>query len=145
MREITGDLFDSGAAILAHGVNIRGAMAGGIAAAFARRWPALEWSYRQTCLEGRLRVGEVFYWQAPNGPLIANVATQDDPGPCARMPWLVSGLSHVLGVADGLGVATVAIPRIGCGIGGLSWKEVSWAIQQLEPDYCARFDVYSLP
>lgn len=142
MRDIEGDLFTSKARIIGHGVNTQGVMGAGIAVQFKKRWPDMYTAYREACLNEWLKPGEVFWWTTDDGLTIANIASQMYPGPNAKVEWLAQGLTEV---ADRAGRRTIAIPRIGAGIGGLKWEEVSWTIKQIERNRFAQFDVYWLP
>lgn len=120
----TGDLFTSDAPALAHGVNTTGTMAGGIAAQFAQRWPGILGGYQFQCYTGALEPGEIQVYEAPNGPLVYNLATQRFPGADARLHWITSALANMRAHMQVRGLDRVAMPRIGCGIGGLNWQDV---------------------
>lgn len=130
--ERQGDLFESTAGAYAHGVNTAGVMGAGIAAGFRDRYPDMYELYRAQCTLGGLRPGSVLEWHDPGGDRwIYNVASQDHPGPHARLDWLVDGFADAMDHADIHGVNTIAIPRIGCGIGGLLWTDVRPALAGL--------------
>lgn len=82
-----GDLFDSEAAALGHGVNVDGLMGAGIAATFARTFPRLLLEYRAACRSEALQAGGMFPWRAPDGRWVYNLASQDRPGRRARLDW----------------------------------------------------------
>ena len=118
----TGDLFTSTAPALAHGVNIDGVMGGGIARLFADRYPAMKARYVTVCRAGKLVPGGVFAWDG--APFIYNLASQDRPGPNAHIGWLESSLTLMVADAAQRGFDRVALPQIGCGIGGLDYADV---------------------
>lgn len=73
---VKGDLFfarDLDA--LAHGCNCVGAMGKGIATEFRRRFPAMYTEYKQRCLRGQFRLGDVFMW-TDGTTTIFNLGTQ---------------------------------------------------------------------
>lgn len=121
----TGDLFTTEAPALAHGVNIRGVV-GGIAAQFAARYGQLEHDYDAHCFVGQFYPGDVYAWDGlvPLEPVIYNLATQDLPGPRARIEWVAFALANMATDMRARGITRVAMPRIGCGIGGLTWDQV---------------------
>lgn len=130
-----GDLFFSGALAVGHGVNIRGFMGAGIAKEFRVRYPSMYEEYRALCLNGDLHAGEMFAWQNPkNGHWVYNLASQDEPGPYARLEWLGSSVRAMVEHASGHKISTVALPRIGCGIGGLEWVEVERTLSDIARD-----------
>lgn len=144
MKIIVGDLFSTRASALGHGVNCRGAMGAGIAPAFKKLSPAMYQAYRGHCQGGTLQPGMVFPWTLEDGRVIYNMATQDRPGRHARLEWVATCASKVLTHADLRGIDEVAIPRIGCGIGGLQWEAVQDVLEDAEEGCQARFLVYSL-
>lgn len=151
MREVTGDLFEYDGVAIGHGVNCKGAMGAGIATQFRKRYPAMYDSYRVHCENGTLQPGRAFVYRSSDGRLICNIASQDFPGADARYDWLVAGIS--LAVADLIdaGVRELALPQIGCGIGGLDWEAVKVMLIMLEQGLLGftgrgfEFIVYSLP
>lgn len=131
--EREGDMFtaatDPGTA-LGHGVNCRGLMGAGVAATIRRRFPDGYREYRGLCFIGRLRPGGAHVWVPPgwDGPVLVNLASQDRPGRDARVSWLRDALAAAAPVLADLAAAgrvrRLVLPRIGCGIGGLTWRQV---------------------
>lgn len=119
-----GDLFGAGIPALAHGVNCRGSMGAGIAAQFRGRYPKMYESYRRRCARGAIRPGEVFPWQTATG-VIYNLATQEMPGPDAQ-PWMIAAAvgQMIAGAHHDFGITEIAMPMIGCGIGGLTENDL---------------------
>ena len=118
------DLFTFEADAYGHGVNAVGVMGSGIAPEFKKRWPDMYEEYRKLCQTDQLGGGEVFPWyhtgtSAPN--CIFNMCTQIEPGANAKYPLIRKAFETL--VSDitefSLSVETLAIPMIGCGIGGL--------------------------
>lgn len=146
MRILTGDLFTSDAPAFAHGVNVDGAMGAGIALVFRRRWPAMFETYRDLCRTGDLVPGTVMAWQADDTPVIYNLASQDRPGPCARLAWLTSSVRLMLVDAAERGLDRVAMPWVGCGIGGLDVDDVTATLLAVESSGPGvSLDVWQLP
>ncbi len=121
-----GDLFTSGAPAIGHGVNVSGVMGAGVARVVRERFPDCHLDYYRHCRTGRLRPGGVHIWQPTRSgePMIVNLATQDLPGPNARLWWVRQSMRRALAELAELGVDRLAIPRIGCGIGGLTFPDV---------------------
>jgi O-acetyl-ADP-ribose deacetylase (regulator of RNase III) len=122
IRFTEGDLFGCGIRALAHGVNCKGVMGAGIAVEFRRRWPQMFESYRRRCLKHSGMIpGDVMPWKDDDGTVIFNLATQDRPGADAH-PWMIAAAvgRMVTEAHHDLGLTEVAMPLIGCGIGGLT-------------------------
>lgn len=138
----TGDIFTSDAQALAHGCNCQGVMGAGIATQFKARYPEMYWLYRAQCTKGVFTPGYYYAFKADNGKLILNLATQDYPGKHARYEWIESSLRAVL--KDFPELKSIALPRIGCGIGGLTWERVKAIIETIGNETEINLIVYSL-
>ena len=139
-----GDLFTTDAACIGHGVNCRGVMGAGIAKAFREKYPENYKAYKRACREGILGAGDVFPWAFnDDGKFILNIASQVEPGANARYEWLFNGALEAAQICKGIGHDRLAIPLIGCGIGGLEWPQVEvllLAIEIIVPDF--QFEVW---
>lgn len=129
----TGNLFSSGADGLAHGCNCCGVMGAGIALEFRKRYPEMFNEYRKNCLNGSFGLGSCFVWKAPSGVTIYNLGTQPRPGACATLESIETSLLTMLRISGltNLPGHTIAIPRIGCGLGGLNWTDVKPVIERV--------------
>lgn len=123
-----GDLFDPAWNFdaLAHGVNCKGKMGSGIAVAFRERWPLMYRNYWWLCRSdtGFFLPGQVYPWQAEDGLTIYNIASQYLPGPDAKQEYLEAGLQYVRFHMKHKGLNNLGLPRIGAGIGGLTFDTV---------------------
>lgn len=137
-----GDLFTTTAPALGHGVNVDGLMGAGIAVMFQRKFTGLLLAYRAACRNGVLRPGGVFPWRAEDGRWIYNIASQDRPGRRARLEWVRSAAAEALEHADANGVSVIALPQIGCGIGGLAWDEVAAILEDEQSRTTAKFEIW---
>lgn len=127
----TGDLFAAeDADALAHGCNCAGAMGRGIAVEFKRRWPAMFEEYRQRCHDGRLPLGGVFPWAAPEGLTVYNLGTQAHWRSGAVLSAIESSVTAMADHASANGIRRIAMPRIGAGLGGLDWAEVEAVVAE---------------
>jgi O-acetyl-ADP-ribose deacetylase (regulator of RNase III) len=128
MNNITltsGDLFESEMQTLVNATNTEGVMGGGIALAFRERFPDMYRNYRRTCLEGLHTVDEPHLWNLDqDGPWILNLATKDLVRNDSTIPNIQAGLRWVVRHYEEEGITSIAFPALGCGLGGLSWKEV---------------------
>ena len=116
----TANLLEIRTDFIGHGVNTVGAMAAGVAVAVARAYGTdMVEDYQAACRNGALQPGGVHRWEGDGSrPRLLNLASQDQPGPNARTEWLTSSLNIGMGMLPP--GASLAIPWIGAGIGGLS-------------------------
>lgn len=131
MIEKHGNLFDTEAHHIGHGVNTYGMMGAGIAKQFKDRYPEMFDAYHKQCSYRTIAVGDDFRYDYFN-VTIHNIASQDRPGPHANYAWLARGLSRAMVCVDQANDSRIAIPEIGCGIGGLEWPVVKNIIIGLE-------------
>lgn len=131
----TGDLFTTTAEGIGHGVNCRGLMGSGIAVQFRERYREMYPLYANLTSAGGLIPGECFTYRVGSagerGSWVFNIASQNQPGADARLEWLTAGVQAALTAAHRRGVRTLALPQIGCGIGGLNWDDVLPVLTQL--------------
>lgn len=132
--EKIGDLFTSDAPALGHGVNCKGLMGAGIAIQFRRGYPGMYAEYRKLCVEKLLRPGQIYPYRAGDRTIV-NIASQEYPGPDASLRWLELGLSAALEYCVERELAALAIPRIGCGIGGLAWLDAKHVMTEVASSF----------
>jgi O-acetyl-ADP-ribose deacetylase (regulator of RNase III) len=120
---LQADLFDLGAQTIVNPVNTVGVMGKGLALEFARRFPAhLDW-YRAQCQNGSLDIGRP---QLDRGqqPWILAFATKRDWRAPSQMSFVEAGLASLVQRLPGSGIESLAMPALGCGLGGLPWPQV---------------------
>lgn len=142
-----GDMFTSQARAISQGVNVYGSMGAGIAKTFSDRFPSMYLQYRLKCHSGLLTPGEVDVYQLPDpypGYFIYNIASQDAPGPNARLEWIESGTREALRHAADHGLDRIAMPWIGCGIGGLHRSDVFGVLSRVVREGAVGIEIWSL-
>lgn len=143
---VAGDLFANrfSAQALAHGSNCAGSMGAGIAVGFRERYPAMFEEYRSRCkaTPPRFALGSAFLWREPARPAVFNLGTQPRPGRGATYEAVETALRAMRATADAVGVASIAMPRIAAGYGGLSWKKVKVLIETVFGDWTGSVYVY---
>jgi O-acetyl-ADP-ribose deacetylase (regulator of RNase III) len=144
---VSGDLFANRfkAQTLAHGCNCQGSMGAGIAIGFRDRYPEMFAEYRRRCKAKppEFNLGDAFLWKAEGSPWVFNLGTQEGVWRArASYEAIEAALSSMQRQADREGVTTIAIPRIGAGYGGLSWKKVREVIEKVFGDWLGTLYVY---
>lgn len=126
-----GDLFSTDAPAIGHGVNCQGLMGAGVAKIFKDKFPKNYQAYYDVCDLKFLQPGETFV-RSEDGLFIFNMATQNQPGPDAQYRWVLLAATDAMKQADKLNLDRIAIPQIGCGIGGLNWEPVEKILHATE-------------
>jgi O-acetyl-ADP-ribose deacetylase (regulator of RNase III) len=144
---VAGDLFANahGAQAFAHGCNCQGSMGAGIAVGFRTRYPEMYEQYRARCKAKprEFNLGDVWLWKADEGPWVFNLGTQEAVWRArASYEAIETALGRMRALADAEGVTSIAIPRLGVGYGGLSWKKVRAIIERVFADWPGRLVVY---
>ena len=119
-----GDIFKSKCEALVNPVNIKGIMGKGLALAFKTKYPAHFENYKRACQNGEMTTDKVLAYQEKNGPMIICLATKADWRDSSKMEYVSAGLDDLVKQIKTLGIRSVAIPKLGCGLGGLDWAKV---------------------
>lgn len=153
-EEIKDNLFKTDIVALCHGCNTKGAMHAGIANYFRLLFPEMYLAYRDLCKEKKFDAGDCFLYQHRNKEtgqlekIIGNLGTQVNPGPDAKLEHVEESLRNFFGqLTEQFQVFEVAMPRIGCGIGGLEWEgsgNVKELIDRVSTDYNIEVTIYYL-
>jgi O-acetyl-ADP-ribose deacetylase (regulator of RNase III) len=133
VRVVRGDLFEAKTEALVNAVNTVGVMGKGLALQFKQRFGANFAAYRAACERGEVEVGRMFVYDngKPAQPrYIINFPTKRHWRDPARLEYVTLGLQDLRLQLAALGVRSVAVPALGCGLGGLDWSEVAPLIRQ---------------
>jgi O-acetyl-ADP-ribose deacetylase (regulator of RNase III) len=119
-----GNIFDSGCMALVNPVNCQGVMGKGLAKEFKKRFPHNFKVYKIGCSSGYVRTGKVFPC-SDNQQIIINFPTKDDWRKPSEYEYIEKGLKDLVETLKDLPfITSIAIPPLGCGLGGLDWDKV---------------------
>jgi O-acetyl-ADP-ribose deacetylase (regulator of RNase III) len=122
-----GDLFACGATVLVNAANCVGVMGGGIALAFKQRFPAMYDDYKAACAQGRVGVNGKLHLWSDGSLFVVNLATKyrpEQPSTYLAVERGAMSLRLLIDVLWGHPDVKVAVPALGCGLGGLEWGHV---------------------
>lgn len=131
-----GDLLQDEAETLVNAVNCVGVMGKGIARQFKETFPAMYLSYEQACRNHEVVPGKMHVYRMGSGrpKFIINFPTKRHWEDDSFMEDIDRGLVDLVRVVKELGIQSIAIPPLGCGLGGLDWADVRPRIvQAFEP------------
>jgi O-acetyl-ADP-ribose deacetylase (regulator of RNase III) len=130
---VNTDIFESNANALVVPVNTFGVMGKGLALEFKKRFPVQAEEYRRWCVshygirppwkDSPLYVRQI---KRSSAPILIFFPTKEDWRYPSRLDLIEHGLNAFAVENDvrpeGFEIASVAFPKLGCGLGGLDWE-----------------------
>ncbi len=123
----SGSIFQADAEALVDPVNCLGTSGAGLARDFKSRFPDAEKVFVQWCRSRAARLGQVLPVSVTTeGPvrLIYYFPTKDDWRNPSSLEGVTGGLRALVEDLSKRGLRSIAIPALGCGLGGLQWTVV---------------------
>ena len=122
----TGNLLDDDAQALVNPVNTIGVVGSKLTRRFKRRFPQMYSDYRSRARSGGIRIGEMLVWQDPSGagPIIINFPIKQHWIRDSHLSYIQSRLDALTETVEALDIGSIAMPALGCGLGGLAWNDV---------------------
>ena len=115
-------------------VNCVGVMGKGLARQFAGRYPQILPPYKTACRKGELTISRPQLVAVATGNeqprYVVNLATKVHWKNPSRLEWIDQGLASMYRQLEKLRIASVGIPALGAGLGGLPWSQVAPLIVQ---------------
>ena len=142
---LRGNLLENDAQALVNTVNTVGVMGKGIALQFKQRFPANFAAYAKACKLGQVQTGRMFITEPGEltGPRwVVNFPTKQHWRDPSRMAWVVDGLQDLRSFLVSNAVASIALPALGAGLGGLPWDAVREHIEAALADLAVDIRVY---
>ena len=126
VRYTDDDIFASGAEAITNPVNCVGVSGAGLAKQFAGRYPENDRLYRMACAEGRIRPGRGLVTETgqERPRYIVNFPTKRHWRDNSRIEDIRLGLRNLRQQLLRRGIASVALPALGAGLGGIGWNDV---------------------
>ena len=128
---VQGDIFASACHAMVNPVNCVGVMGKGLALAFKKRWPSMFVDYQRACRNGTLAIGRMHPYQVSDGVWVINFPTKDHWRNPSKLEYIEKGLEDLKQCVRSIGLTSVAIPALGCGLGELDWPLVKARIHLL--------------
>ena len=104
-------------------------MGKGIALQFRHKFPEMYSEYKKRCLEGRFSLGDLFVYKYESG-VVFNLGTQINWRTKADINAIENSMYKMLEYADENKIHSIALPKIGAGLGDLSWDDVKSVIEK---------------
>lgn len=127
IRPSSGNILASQAEAVVNTVNCVGVMGRGLALQFKRSFPGNFKTYKAACDRGEVTPGQMLI--VKTGSLmppryVINFPTKRHWKEQSHITDIQSGLEALVSDIQRLGIRSVAVPPLGCGLGGLRWTQV---------------------
>lgn len=144
------NIFDSRADAFVNPVNCRGVMGKGIALEFKKRFPESLIPYKQACDSRKLVPGKLLFVRLiiqpdlfeRKRPGVILFPTKDNWRDKSRIEWIEQGLAYLKNSYSKWNLKSIAMPQIGCGLGGLKWEQVKPLIERYFNDDPVVIEIY---
>ncbi len=146
--EVEGDILQSAASAIAHGVAANDPMKQGLAQALHQQYPAMHKDFHHWCRQSHPKLGSAWIWSGASGVRVINLITQEGGYEHGSKPQKasVASVNHALRalrkIIEDEKLDSVALPRLATGVGGLDWNSVRPLIHNQLGDVAAAVYVY---
>lgn len=136
IHEVKGDILLSHAQVIAHAIAPHEHFDRGLALSLREQWPALMKDYHHFCHAMQLRPGEVWVWSGAMSKYIINLLVNEpsrrtgekgekgEKRGRAKPEDVDRALGKLRRLLESERFASLALPRLATGAGGLDWYEV---------------------
>ena len=138
---LTKDITTVTTGVVVHGCNCSGGFGSGVAGAIKKKWPHAYEAFIESGVGEDLLGGvNILLRCETDVPVIVNGYTQltygNDGQRYADVDAVRTVLEATAEFTDGGGYGDIYMPKIGCGLGGLSWEdEVLPIVEKVSSDY----------
>src|SRR4030066_2234394 len=101
-------------------------MGKGLALQFKQNYPYNYQLYAEGCAKGKISIGKMFVTEVngnTNHRFIINFPTKAHWKAPSTIDYITKGLEDFIVQIKKLQITSVAIPQLGCGLGGLAWTD----------------------
>lgn len=127
---VKGNILDSTSDALVNAVNTVGIMGKGIALQFKNRYPKNYKAYKAACENGALKIGTVLAYKESIDKTIINFPTKHHWKDPSEYKYIELGLQALRDCIEEQNIKSIALPALGCGLGGLKWDVVKEMIKK---------------
>ncbi len=127
-----GDILKADAEALVNTVNCIGVMGRGIALQFKKAFPENFKAYKFACDKKKLHPGMMLIYDLnrfENPKYVINFPTKRHWKGKSKIEDIESGLDALVKEVSSRNIHSIAIPPLGCGLGGLKWEQIQPMIQ----------------
>lgn len=142
---VTGDIFNSKMQTIVIPVNCKGSMGKGLALEFKNRHPNVYNNYKyQEIKIGKLLIYRVWYEKDKVKKWFVLFPTKDHWKNPSKIDYIELGLQSLNTMIHAEAIESIAIPPLGCGLGGLDWHVVLPLIVQYAEQWDIPVEIYNV-
>ena len=142
---VNGDMFKDKYYARVNTVNCFGVMGAGLALQFKTQYPDMFIKYKEECKNGTVRPGNVTsYFDTKDNSYILNFPTKLHYTENTPIIYIITGLKSLKNILLSYPKeAKVAIPALGCGLGGADWSIIKKYICDILTDIDCEIHVFN--
>lgn len=118
-----GNIFNSSCEFLVNPVNCIGVMGKGLALEFKNKYPLNFEIYKKACDNASFNIGNLLIVPVDN-KFIVNFPTKKHWRNKSDLEFIKIGLEELKVAIKDFNIKSIALPKLGCGLGGLDWNKV---------------------
>jgi O-acetyl-ADP-ribose deacetylase (regulator of RNase III) len=120
-----GNLITADVDAIVNTVNTEGVMGKGLALEIKNAFPEVFAEYARACKQGAVSIGNMHIVRRSTPPrFVINFPTKKHWRHASTLEYVESGLADLVAQIRKLDIHSIAVPPLGCGLGGLEWAEV---------------------
>lgn len=153
LHPVSGDILFTKAAAIAHGIAPNDDFKQGLALALRERFPSMVKDFRHWCHVEKPKPGEAWIWSGVGADgksaRVINLLTQEPAPATGKHPGkaTLANVNHALHALKKMiaaeKLASVALPRLATGVGGLKWEDVHPLLHKVLDDAECEIYVYA--
>lgn len=144
IKYVQGNIFDSSAQTLVNPVNCVGVMGRGLALEFKKWFPGLWNAYQRACAMGEIRIGVPWMFKVTEAKQVLCFPSKDHWKYPSQYSYIKKGLEAIREHHVAWQIHSMAMPPIGCGLGGLEWAKVKPMIEESLGDLNMDIEVFEM-
>lgn len=133
MNYTKGNILESNTEVIINPVNTVGVMGKGLALQFKQKFPTNYKIYKEACKNQTIDIGKLLLVDESNlerKKFIINFPTKKHWRNSSKIEYIEEGLKDLVRIIETQSFESMAIPALGCGLGGLEWESVKLLIEK---------------
>lgn len=137
MNYTQGNILDTDMEVIINPVNTFGVMGKGLALQFKQKFPHNYKVYKEACKNQTIAIGKLLLVDESDleqKKYIINFPTKKHWRSPSQIEYIEEGLKDLVRIIKENTFESIAIPALGCGLGGLKWEEVKLLLEKYLKD-----------